>query len=354
MKKLKPKIAVYAISKNEQPFIRRFYESSKDADLILIADTGSTDNTVAAAKECGMTVYEICISPWRFDHARNAALALIPKDIDICVSLDLDEELQPGWREEIERLWIEGTTRLRYEFDWGMDIKFMAEKIHSRHGYHWHHPCHEYIIPDGRISEIWANSNKLLVVHKPDPTKSRGQYLDLLALSVKEDPNCPRNAFYYARELTFYSKWEEAIVALTSYLKLPTAVWTVERSYAMRLLANSHFELGHHQEALKWARLAVAESPESRETWCELAMMCYKRSMWTECYSAASSALLISHRALLYTSDPKVWTEHPHDLASISAWNLGLKEEAIKHITNAVALAPDNVRLQNNLKFMTE
>ena len=99
------KIAVYAISKNEEQFVKRFCESAKEADLILIADTGSTDNTVQVAKECGASVYEICITPWRFDKARDAALALLPKDIDVCVSLDLDEELQPGWREEIERLW---------------------------------------------------------------------------------------------------------------------------------------------------------------------------------------------------------------------------------------------------------
>ena len=35
------KIAVYAISKNEAHFVPRFCESAKEADLILIADTGS-------------------------------------------------------------------------------------------------------------------------------------------------------------------------------------------------------------------------------------------------------------------------------------------------------------------------
>jgi hypothetical protein len=32
----------------------------------------------------------------------------------------------------------------------------------------------------------------LMVIHKPDPTKSRGQYLPLLEMSVKEDPTDPR------------------------------------------------------------------------------------------------------------------------------------------------------------------
>lgn len=122
------KIAVYAISKNEAQFVERFCESAKDADGIFIADTGSTDDTAEQAAKHGAIVHDICITPWRFDLARNAALALIPRDYDICISLDLDEIMEPGWREEIERVWVEGTTRLRYYFDWGCGIKFLYEK----------------------------------------------------------------------------------------------------------------------------------------------------------------------------------------------------------------------------------
>ena len=42
----KYKIAVYAISKNEEKFVDRWYESMKEADNIYVLDTGSTDNTV--------------------------------------------------------------------------------------------------------------------------------------------------------------------------------------------------------------------------------------------------------------------------------------------------------------------
>jgi hypothetical protein len=112
------------------------------------------------ARSFGAVVHNICITPWRFDHARNSALSLIPRDIDVCISLDLDELMEPGWREEIERVWELGkTTRLRYMFDWGCGIRFKYEKIHARHGYHWHHPCHEYPVPDRRIEEIWADTD---------------------------------------------------------------------------------------------------------------------------------------------------------------------------------------------------
>lgn len=348
------KIAVYAISKNEEMFVERFCESAKEADLILIADTGSTDNTVQLAKEHGAVVHDIVISPWRFDKARDAALALIPRDIDICISLDLDEVLEPGWREEIERVWVAGTTRLRYPFDWGMGIRFMYEKIHARHGYHWHHPCHEYPRPDARIQEVYAWTDKLLVSHHPDPTKSRGQYLDLLKLAVTEDPHCPRNAFYYARELTFYSRWDEAIVSLNKYLSMPEATWANERCYAMRLLGKSYENLNRHEEALKWYRLACAEAPNTREPWVDLAMFCYMKKMWLECYTGCATALSIKNKELVYTCDPAVWGSKPHDLLAIAAWNMGWKEIAKEHGELCVQLEPENERYKNNLMYYKE
>lgn len=349
----KLKIAVYAISKNEEQFVQRFCDSAKDADLILIADTGSADKTVEKALECGAKVYDICIKPWRFDKARDAALALIPGDFDVCISLDLDEVLEPGWREEIERVWTEETTRLRYKFDWGCGISFFYEKIHHRHGYHWHHPVHEYPRPDGRIQEVYAHTDMLLVSHHPDPTKSRGQYMPLLELAIKEDPHCPRNAFYHARELTFYSRWDEAITALNKYLAMPEATWANERCYAMRLLGKAHDELGNDSEAHKWHRLACAESPNTREPWVELAMFCYRRNLWVEGYSAAKQSLKIKDKTLVYTMDPSVWTEKPYDLASLCAWNLDLKEEATTLCKKALELAPEDSRLVQNLHYMT-
>lgn len=347
------KICVYAISKNEEMFVERFCESAKDADMIMIADTGSTDKTNELVKQCGAKLEHICIAPWRFDDARNAALALIPRDIDVCVSLDLDEELQPGWREEIEKVWKLDTTRLRYGFDWGAGIIFHYEKIHGREGYRWVHPCHEYPVPY-LIDEKYAHTDMLMVIHKPDPTKSRGQYLHLLEMSVKEDPIDPRNAFYYARELSFHGQWEKAIEECNRYLALPGADWANERCYAYRVMSRCYNELGDWENAIKAARQGVIEAPYTREPWCEIAKLAYQRHQWAECYGAARSALAIEQREWVYTVDPEVWGSMPHDYASIAAWHLGMKEEAIKHARIAIELSPDDERLKANLDFMVK
>lgn len=349
------KICVYAISKNEAHFVQRFCESAKEADLILIADTGSDDGLPEEAAKHGATIHHISISPWRFDLARNAALALIPRDFDVCISLDIDEVLQPGWRQEIERVWKKGeTTRLRYMFDWGCGIQFYYEKIHAKHGYMWHHPCHEYPIPDGRITEVWAQTDMLLAVHMPDPTKSRGQYMDLLELSVKEDPDCPRNAFYYARELSFHRRWRESIEACEKYLKLPKATWQNERCYAYRVMGRCYNELGDAWNAEKAFHQAAAEAPNTREPWCELATLMYRQHRWEECFAFSMRALRIKDRAAVYTCDPAVWGSQPHDFAAISSYHLGLLEVAKEQALLAIEKDPDDGRLKGNLAFIEE
>ena len=178
--------------------------------------------------------------------------------------------------------------------------------------------------------------------------------MDLLEVAVKEDPNCPRNAFYHSRELTFNYRWQEAITALNKYLAMPQATWANERCYAMRLLGQAHAEIRQDREAFKWFRLACAEAPDTREPWVELAMLCYRSSLWPECYSAATTALAITDKAAVYTMDPSVWTEKPYDLASIAAWHLGLKDKAVDYCKKALEFNPSDARLIKNLEHMTE
>ena len=97
------KIAVYAIAKNEAKHVQRFMASTKGADGVFVLDTGSTDDTVKALIAAGAKVEQRFVEPWRFDTARNTALAMVPVDIDACVILDLDEVLVPGWRAALEK-----------------------------------------------------------------------------------------------------------------------------------------------------------------------------------------------------------------------------------------------------------
>ena len=348
------KIAVYAISLNEEKFVERFCASAKDADLILIADTGSSDGTQATARKHGATVIQINVKPWRFDKARDASLALLPADIDVCICLDLDEVLEEGWREEIERVWVEGATRMRYMFDWSNGIKFYSDKIHSRHGYFWKHACHETLTKEYRTQEKWVQTDKLLISHYPDETKSRSQYMPLLEVAKYEDPACERNAFYFARELVFTRQYQRAIPALKEYLAMPKATWDYERSYAMRLIGEAYEAIGDNANSYAWLIRACAEAPNTREPWLDLANYSYRQSIWQECYSAIKKCLTITERQFVYTANPKAWSDLPYDLGAIAAWNLGLLDDARLYAKIALEHNPNNPRLEANLKLMSE
>lgn len=301
-----PVIAVYAIAKDEEQFVARWAASASDADYILLADTGSSDGTrTVAAAIPGVTVRRIHISPWRFDDARNAAMALLPDDVDYCVKLDLDEVLMPGWREELEAAWYAGVTRPTYRYVWshGEDgspaVQFMADHVHTRTGYRWRHPCHEslYAPPD----EVRAPTGMVLE-HWPDPTKSRAGYLDLLALAVKEDPTNDRMAHYYARELMHRGRAYDSVVEFRRHLDLPTAVWAPERAASMRYIAAQWPEWREH-----WLLKACAEAPQEREGWMALAEHYEQEGLPQVAHGAAVRALSITERSLHYISSPRAW-----------------------------------------------
>ena len=216
------KVVVYTISKNEEKFVNRFCESMKEADEIYVLDTGSTDDTVKLLRENGVNVLVKEIVPWRFDVARNESLNMVPDDTDICICVDLDEVFVSGWREELEKVWDNDTNRLRYVYNWSLDkddrpiISFYGEKIHSRKGYKWTHPVHEVLQFDGD-EEKFLFTDKVIINHYPDSSKSRSSYLPLLELSVKESPEDDRNMHYLGREYMFYGKWNESIDTLIKH-----------------------------------------------------------------------------------------------------------------------------------------
>jgi glycosyltransferase involved in cell wall biosynthesis len=354
------KICVYAICRNEEEFVDRFMDSAKDADLIQIADTGSTDGTCDAIENWALThntkvqLNHIWIKPWRFDLARNAGLALVPTDIDVCFSVDLDEVLQPGWREEIERLWVPGqTTRMEYMYDWGLDHVFNYQKIICRHGYYHIHPCHEYERPDGRLVESWVHSPKLLVKHMPKAGAGcRTDYITMLKISTEEDPICSRNAFYYGRELMFHGKWEESIKELDRYLNMPNSIWLYERGFAHLCKAKCYIGLGDKGKAYACNFDAAKEIPHAREPWCALAQLCFQED-WNQMFAYAMRAVSITQREWHYCVDPEVWESLPHSLACVAAWNVGLKDIAREQGRIAVTKKPSGFcDAEANLKSM--
>lgn len=341
------KIAVYTIAKNEEQFVQRWADSCADADYRLILDTGSTDDTYSVAYSAGIDIHQHVFTPWRFDHARNYALSLVPEDVGICIALDMDEVLQPGWREALEAI-PEGTTRPRYKYVWSWNedgtegLVYGGDKIHTRHGYRWKHPVHEVLHAIWEETQHWTNG--LEIHHHPDPTKSRAQYLPLLELAVEEEPNNDRNQFYLAREYFFHGKHELAQYHFTQHLRL--SQWHPERAASHRYIAKMRPTAAEHH-----LFKAVAETPDRREPWVDLAKVYYERQDWQRCLLAVETALLIQEKPLDYLCEAEAWGWLPYDLGAISAHHLGDTDKAFEYGATAISLNPTDDRLQSNLSF---
>lgn len=345
---MKPKIAVYSICKNEAKHVERWYESTKQADYHILVDTGSTDNTLEIAKSLGITTYQINIDPWRFDDARNASLALVPSDADYCVAMDLDEIMLPGWYEELQKAYADGTDRPEYRFitAWTDDGKPQTEfngfRIHRRKGMRWIYPIHEVLESyDGEETRKLYNFESH---HLPDKEKPRN-YLELLIKAVEENPDS-RNLYYLSREYFGHEHFKEAKETLERYLEV--SVFPAERSFAMRMMAKC--DEPNHEE---WLLRSMEEFP-SRESILALANYYYKNQLWAECNLVAKKALEATEKPTQFLSEGWAWGHMAYDLIAVSAWKLGDYQEAHDYCKMAIEISPDDEILQRNYKTFKE
>lgn len=352
------KITVYAISKNEEKFAARWVKSMAEADHICVLDTGSTDGTVEILADLGVIVRREEIDPWRFDVARNRSMELIPEDTDICVCTDLDEVFRPGWRAALERAWRPGTEQLRYSYIWSFDehgrpgTEFLQEKIHAPGVFRWVHPVHEVLErTDGAVSWPVAEAPEIVLEHHPDHGKSRGGYLRLLELSVRERPNDDRNAHYLGREYMFHRRWDEAIAQLQRHLTLPTATWVAERSASMRFISRCYLAKGDQPEAMRWALRAVAEAPELRESWVQAEEAAYAGEDWPAAAFFGGKAVAVTKKSGCYINEERAWGAYPWDAMAYALYRLGDLEGAAAATERALELEPGNERLRDNMKF---
>ncbi len=90
-------LSVIIIAKNEEPNIRRCLESVKFADEVIVLDSGSSDNTIAIAKEYTPHVFS---TDWQ-GYGVQKQRALAKATSDWVLNLDADEAVSPELQHEI-------------------------------------------------------------------------------------------------------------------------------------------------------------------------------------------------------------------------------------------------------------
>jgi glycosyltransferase involved in cell wall biosynthesis len=313
--------AIYTIAKNEAYNVEGFMSAAEGCDVYVL-DTGSTDNTVQLFKEHGANVAQKTIEPWRFDTARNEALALVPDNVDVCVSLDMDERISTGWQRKLKSEWAGNIGNYRYIDEWSDEdctipsIQSSRTRLHSRKGYEWHRLVHEVIRPLPDVTEVWCDTSILVKHYQKGGLRD---YTSAVKKLLKEDPNDVNGWLQLAVEYQRKEKYSEAVDAFRQYIKRTeedeSEAVRFSRAHAWLNISQCLYELNKKDAVIRALLSAVAAEPKCREAWTHLAHVVMQLDNPQLAYGAAVTAYNITQPPNNSAIETICWGELPKQIA---------------------------------------
>lgn len=354
-------VSVYAIAKNEASVAARWYECVKEADEVCVLDTGSTDDTVKILRDLGADVTVKTYEDWSFAVARNDSMKLVSPESEILFTLDLDETIAPGWRKKLEDAWIaeeekgKNPVGAAYKYIWsfyddGREMQsFAVRKVHKNGVGKWKYRCHELLQEVNGYSFFIEG---FVVEHHQNRQTSRSKYLSLLEKDAKEMPEDDRSAYYYARELMYEGRWEEAIEEFKRHLMLSSAWWTCERASSMRNIAYCYRHLKNEDEYELWLWKSAEEDKTNREATYFLGEKAMEKKDYRTAVKVFERCVAIEEPSLEYISMPLVWTARPWFLYAQALWWVNRWNDAVEASKKAMEIEPDNAEVRSQYENM--
>lgn len=345
------KVVIYGLAKDEAGNVEQFMQLAGQADAVYILDTGSTDGTPELLTQHGAHVATFNYgSEFRFDHARNASLALVPPEPDtICLYLDLDERLDRDWRSKLEQVYDPDVEE--YQFYWyenqGNPITFSNIRAHSRTTHTWIYPVHEVLTSKHTVRSVHTG---IYVTHEPQP-KVRN-YLPLLLTAYQESPKDPRVLHYLGREYMYLGTqnsalYEQALLMFHKYIdRSPSTLWAPELSQVLNYCAHCYKQLGQYWQAEQYYLKSIAAFPTTREPYLELARYYFDCQELESCLGMIHTALRITKvpDSYLYYNYAD-WRSAPYLLASQVYIQLNLGDKAKEYFDQAFEYMPPTPEL---------
>lgn len=276
-------VSLCMIVKNEEDVLARCLESVADLmDEIIIVDTGSTDKTKEIAQRYTKHVVDFA---WidDFAAARNRSFSLAT--MDYCMWLDADDVLMEEDRQALAALKeeLDGTVQvvmLKYHTAFDAQGKpsfsYYRERLIRNHsGMHWKGAVHEAISPIGQViyRDCAVTHSKL---HPSDPDRN----LRIFERMVAEGQTLePREEFYFARELYYHARYEEALTWLEHFLDGGRG-WRENCIDACSHCAYCLYQLGRPEEALRALLRSLAYDVPRAELSCEIARHFFDREQF--------------------------------------------------------------------------
>jgi glycosyltransferase involved in cell wall biosynthesis len=243
--KKRAKLSVVMIARNAAHQIGRTLQSVKWADEICVADTGSSDNTIAKAEQWGAKTKSISFEG--FGRAKQEAVRMASHDW--ILSLDSDEVVTPELKQEIRRFLsadedyvgadLGRVTNLcgHWILHSGWYPEYVMRLFDRRHCRFNDRKLHESVIAEGRIKRL---SGRLLHYSYPNMqvylNKSH-DYARLGALSKASLPAILKLIYMFAKPLIVFLK---KLVVQRGFLDGVPGLWIAALSAYGQLLKYYH------------------------------------------------------------------------------------------------------------------
>lgn len=348
-------VSLCMIVKNEEHHLPRCLSSVRGLmDELIIVDTGSTDRTREIATELGAKVFDF---PWIDDFAAARNFSFSKATMDYCMWLDADDILTEKDAQDFLHLKEAlppqtDVVMMRYHTafdDTGKPtFTYYRERLLRRAaGFLWEGTVHEAITPSGNIlySEVAVSHKKL---GTGDPDRNLRIYENQLAAGKALSP---RAQFYYARELMYHARYEEAAEEFTAFLDGGRG-WVENNLEACRNLAYCEAQRQKPEQAFAALTRALRYAPPRAELCCDLGAFFFDRADWRTAafwYENALSAQRSDTGGGFANPDCSGYI--PCLQLCVCHYRLGNISLAAEYNTRAGKLKPDSAAYLYNKKF---
>lgn len=266
-------ISLCMIVKNEEAVLARCLDSVQGiADEIIVCDTGSADRTKEIAGEYTDLVFDF---EWIDDFAAARNFSFSKATQEYILWLDADDVIEPADRDAF--LLFKETLgppvdlvmmpyRVAFDADGNPTTTYERERLLRRQcNYRWESPIHEAIPPSGHIIHC-----PIAVSHRKlglgDPDRNLRIFESMLRQGLRLEP---RQQFYYARELMYHQRYEEAASHFQSLLDDGEG-WVENKISACQDLSNCLLALGRKAEARQALCRSMCYDAPRAEVCCAL------------------------------------------------------------------------------------
>lgn len=216
------RISVCMIVKNEALVLERILRQIKKfADEIIVADTGSSDETKEIAARYTNQIFDY---PWKEDFAAARNYVCEKASMDYWMWLDADDVLPEKSIEELKELkqtLSSDVDVVMMKYVTGFDEKgkesfsyYRERLLKNQAGFTWEGRVHEAVTPKGNILYLPIEIEHRKI-GKGDVNRNLHIYENMLRNGERLNP---RNQFYYGRELYYHGRYEEAIAVFQEFI----------------------------------------------------------------------------------------------------------------------------------------